>query len=451
MKIRLYFDNRPGEDGKKPVRMSVSLLGKRCVTTLGCSMSDDEFRTFLSAYDGSSTATKAKHPRQGELLRLLRNIADRLEWESEKVRRNEQTLAALDIAGVVNECKGRRPKERNTQVDGIRLFATFINEELKHKDLSQATLNQLMIMRRDLQKTYRQLSIDEMATKEWVSSYVDLMVSRGYNSNTVRSKYRSLHWFLKWAFRNDYCDDNFDRYRFELKTVESHERLVIFLTMDELMAIRAYDADPNDVLCKDFFLFQCFTGLRYSDAIKVKNSDIHDGIITIVSQKTGILLHNRLNSYALEIVKKYHNKFGETLFPYVSDGTVNVHIRRICKQVGIMELVTKYEYRDHKRIEITGPKWQFVSTHVGRKSFVVNSLDLGLTPTQVIGYTGHSSIVAMQPYVSISQKKKDAAMDVWDNAIAAKNRDKEVEELNRQIELLKKRVESLKRSDDIED
>lgn len=439
MKIRLYFDNRPGEDGRKPVRMSVSLLGRRQITSLGCAMSDDEFKTFMSAYDGSAEATKQKHPRQAELLRLLRNIYDRLEWEAEKVNRCELSKDALDIAGIINECKGKQHKERTTKIEVPRLFYTFIDEERKRKDLSQATLNQLGILRRDLEKTFPHLTIDTMATKEWVSEYVDLMVRRGYNSNTVRSKYRYLHWFLKWAFRNDYCNDNFERYRFELKVVDSHERLVVFLTMDEIMTIRNYDADPNDVLCKDFFLFQCFTGLRYSDAIKVKNSDIHDDVLTIYTQKTGVLLHNKLNRFALEIVKKYHNRFGETLFPYVSDGTVNIHIRRICQQVGIKELVTKYEYRDHQRTEITGPKWQFVSTHVGRKSFVVNSLDMGLTPTQVIGYTGHSSIMAMHPYVSISQKKKDAAMDVWDNTGAAS----EVTRLKLQMKELKKRLAKL--------
>ena len=209
------------------------------------------------------------------------------------------------------------------------------------------------------------------------------------------------------------------------------------------MAIRDYDAEPNSVLCKDIFLFQCFTGLRYSDAIKIKNTDLHGDVLTIFTQKTGVLLHNKLNKYALEIAEKYHNKFGETLFPHVSDGTINVHIRQICRQIGINEIVTKYEYRNHQRIEITGPKWQFITTHVGRKSFVVNSLDMGLTATQVIGYTGHSSITAMQPYISISQKKKDAAMDVWNNADEYSVNKGEVAELKTQIEALKRRVEEL--------
>lgn len=443
MRIKLYTDNRPDKTGRKPVRLSVSLLGRRLVTSLGCAMSDAEFETFSKCFRGEQTSSNIKHPRHNELLRTLGIISDKLEWEAEKVKRGELSAEGIDILGIVNECKGTKPRDIVPTLDTAGLFLRFVEDERKKKDLSNSTLNQIFCLYRDLQRSYPRITIDRASSKAWVQDYMEMLVKRGYNNSSVQSRYRYLIWFLKWAFRNNYCDDDFLRYKFELKTVTSRERLVVFLTMDEIMAIRNHPTDPNDVLCKDIFLFQCFTGLRYSDAIKVKNTDIHEDMITIVTQKTGVLLQNKLNKFALEIVNKYHNKFEETLFPYVSDGTINIHIRRVCRQIGLNEIVTKYEYRNHKREVITGPKWQFITTHVGRKSFVVNSLDMGLTATQVIGYTGHSSITAMQPYISISQKKKDAAMDVWNKAGNTSDKQREIEEINRQIETLKKRVEDL--------
>lgn len=404
-------------------------------------MSEDEFDTFLKSFRGDQVQSKKKHPRHNELLRLLGLISDKLEWESEKVKRGELSVEGIDIAGIVNECKGTKPRLAEKALQVHSLFFQFIEDEQKKKDLSKSTINQLFGMYRDLQRSFPKLTIDRAATKSWVQEYMDLLAKRGYNNNTIQSKYRFLYWFLKWAFRNNFCDDDFSRYKFELKTVSARERLVVFLTMEEIMAIREYQAEPDDVLCRDIFLFQCFTGLRYSDVMRLKNTDIHGDMLTIFTQKTGVLLHNKLNKYALEIANKYHNKFDNALFPYVSDGTINIHIRRICQQVGINELVTKYEYRNHQREEITGPKWQFITTHVGRKSFVVNSLDMGLTATQVIGYTGHSSITAMEPYISISQKKKDAAMDVWNVAV---EQDNEIASLSRQIEIIKRRIEDLK-------
>lgn len=444
MRIKLYTDNRADKDGRKPVRVSVSLLGRRHVTSLGCAMSGEEFEALTSCYYGGTPKTKVRHPRHNELIRMLHTLSDKLEWEAEKVSRGELTPASIDIAGIVNDCKGKTRKPlKDPSIIAPQLMLKFIAEERKVKDLHQATVNQMCGLQRDLNKVYPNLTIETAATKAWLQEFIELMVKRGYNSNTVRSKYRYLHWFLKWSFQNGYCDNDFDRFKFELRVANPQERVVMFLTFDEIMAIRAYKPDPGSVLCRDVFLFQCFTGLRYSDAINLKNTDIKDGVLTIIVHKTGKLLHNRLNKYALEIAKKYHNKFGDNLFPYVSDGTINVHIRRICKALKMNDHVTKWEYRNHQRIEVVMPKWQMVTTHVGRKSFIVNSLDFDLTPTQVIGYTGHSSIMAMHPYVSISQKKKDAAMDVWNKAEAAPSSKNEINKLKAQIKELEKRLESL--------
>lgn len=443
MKIKLYLDKRQDKSGKRPVRLSVATLGNRYITSLGCSMNDDEFEALSKSFAGQKPLSKARHQRHAELIRMLNKISDKIEWEVEKVKRGELSSGSIDIAGIVNECKGRKKTSQEEKHDAAQLILKFIDVEKKSKDLSKSSIIQFMGLYRDIRRSFPGLTIEDASTKVWLQKYLDMYDRRGYNSNTIRSKYRLIHWFLKWAYQNGFCDDDFTRFKFELKVVSTQERFVVFLTMDEIMAIKNHETDPNSILCKDIFLFQCFTGLRYSDVIKLKNTDINLDMITIMTQKTGVLLHNKLNAMALEIVEKYHNKFGETLFPYVSDGTINIHIREICRQLGMNQIITRYEYRNHEREEITGPKWQFISTHVGRKSFVVNSLDMGLTATQVIGYTGHSSIQAMQPYISISQKKKDAAMDVWDNAIAASDKKDELDDLYGQIEALKKRISEL--------
>lgn len=443
MKIRLYTDKKSDRE-RKPVRLSISLLGRRHMTSLGCNMTDGEFTALSECFYHGQTKSRVKHQRHNELLRVLRSISDKLEWEVEKCNRGEITADSIDIAGVVNECKGVKRKAKRDEINATQLFLKFIMQESKNKDLSKSTSDHLYCIHRDIEKTFPSLSVERVSSKEWLQEYMEILTNRGYNNNSIRSTHKFLHWFLKWAYQNGYCGNDFERFKFELKTVDSHERLVVFLTMDEILAIKNHDTAEEYRLCKDIFLFQCFTGLRYSDVVKIKKSDIRGDMLTMVSQKTGILLHNRLNSMAVEIANRYMDIIGEKLFPHICNRDMNLKLREICKQVGINETVTKYEYRNHERIAITAPKWQFITTHVGRKSFVVNSLDMGLTATQVIGYTGHSSITAMQPYISISQKKKDAAMDVWDNAITASANSSEIDELESQLVAIKKRIKDLK-------
>ena len=150
MRIKLYTDNRPDKTGRKPVRLSVSLLGRRLVTSLGCAMSDEEFDTFSKCFRGEQPSSKTKHPRHNELIRLLGIISDKLEWEVEKVKRGELSADGLDISGIVNECKGIKPRNTVHSIEAAGLFLRFVEDERKKKDLSKSTLNQIFCLYRDL-------------------------------------------------------------------------------------------------------------------------------------------------------------------------------------------------------------------------------------------------------------------------------------------------------------
>lgn len=461
MRIRLYIDKRQNKDGTFPVRLSVSLYGKRYMTTLGYSMTESQFDNLHRAFNGAGVVNDDLHTQHQTILRTLRTIGDKLDWEETKVKRGEKKADEIDLSAIINECKGREAKQQVEYKTFEELFLCFSISEKNRKDISDQTLNLLSSFRRKILSDYPGITIDVMATKSWVQRFVETEVSKGMSNVTVRSSYRILHWFLVWAYQNDYCTNDFMSYRFELKIIETREKLVVFLTLDEIQKIQMLNLPPHIDLYRDIFLFQCFTGLRYSDVHKLRCSDINGDTMTLVTQKTGVALQNKLNRYALEIVDKYKDRYGERLFPAVSLTNINHFVKIIAKLAEIDEPVTKVEYRNHRREEITLPKWQLMSSHVGRKTFVVNSLDMGLTATQVIGYTGHSSITAMQPYISISRKKKDAAMDIWDNADIEDNKkgtpkdqsptdapDTEINKLKSEIKALERRLEALKRDND---
>ena len=158
-------------------------------------------------------------------------------------------------------------------------------------------------------------------------------------------------------------------------------------------------------------------------------------------RKTGTYIENRLNRYALRIVEKYMRQPGENLFPFLNMNSVELYLKQIGKLAGLTQQIRKVEYRQHEKCETVYKKYELMTTHVGRKTFVVNSLDMGLTATQVIEYTGHSSIQAMEPYISISRKKKDEAMNVWDEHGSRKNE----EEIESQIAELTERLRQLRK------
>lgn len=56
---------------------------------------------------------------------------------------------------------------------------------------------------------------------------------------------------------------------------------------------------------RDVFLFQCFTGLRYSDVFNLRRSDVKENHIEITTVKTADSLIIELNNHSKAILDKY--------------------------------------------------------------------------------------------------------------------------------------------------
>lgn len=442
MKLKLYLDKRQMRSGGHQVRLSVAFLGRRFVTSLGASMTAEELANLNADFTNSCQVSSVRHPQHRELLQKLQQLRDAMEWEQQKVERGELQLDDVDFSSIVNRIKGKPVRAKKNRHTPSNTWLEFLSEETKKKDLAPSTTSALSSFFKRFSAFAGDKTFEQVATADFVDSWAQWNVSRGVNNNTAKSQVYYLIWYLVWCFRKGYCGDDFKRYHFELKTRDRKESVVIFLTMDEIASVEQLELDGNIALARDIFLFQCFTGLRISDVRRLKKQDLHDGVLRITIQKTGSFIENKLNNRAIAIASKYSDSASETLFPFLNTNSLELYLKQIGKMAGIDEPVRRVDYRSHKRTEIILPKWQLLTTHVGRKSFVVNSLDLGLTATQVIGYTGHSSINAMQPYISISQKKKDAAMDVWDKT--STETDAEISRLENEIEVLMARLEALK-------
>ncbi len=76
----------------------------------------------------------------------------------------------------------------------------------------------------------------------------------------------------------------------------------------------------------------------------------------------------------------------------------------------------KISYVGEKRIEKTVPKYEFITTHIARKTFVTLSIENGILPDVIMKITGHKSYDVFKKYEKITSKLVDKEMArVWDN------------------------------------
>ena len=241
----------------------------------------------------------------------------------------------------------------------------------------------------------------------------------GLNNTTIRKKLEYLTWFLRWARDSGFAvNPAFKTFKPTLKQAQNK---VIYLTKDELARIRDLDLSwtPRLEPVRDIFLFCCLTSLRHSDADNLRRTDVKGEHIEVTTIKTGDSVSIKLNKNALAILEKYKDvPFpGNRALPSYTNQAMNRSLKELCQLAGIDEPIRITTYKGSTRKDEVHPKWELVGTHTGRRTFIVHALSMGISPSVVMKWTGHSDYKAMKPYIDIVDSAKDEAMAKFDNLL----------------------------------
>lgn len=223
---------------------------------------------------------------------------------------------------------------------------------------------------------------------------------------------KTLKTFMTWAHEREY-HDNVQYKKFKAKEDDTE---VIYLTMDELLALYNYKFDSKRLEhVRDTYCFGCFTGLRFSDIKQLMPSNIFDNHIKLNIQKTKVKDHViPLNVYSKAILEKYKDTIYEPL-PTISGQKFNKYIKECCKKVEINKPLTITRYVGQKRIDTTYKKYELITSHTARKTFATNSLIMGMKEMVVRNITGHKG-VSFNRYVKIAEDFKQSEMDnTWNH------------------------------------
>lgn len=237
-------------------------------------------------------------------------------------------------------------------------------------------------------------------------------INRKAKDNYFAKIISSLKAFLTWCHKRGYVKDL--TYK-EFKATE-RDKDVIYLTMDELMTLNDFQfTSYKRSRARDLFCFMCFTGMRVSDLQNLKREHIRDEQIfkTIVkTHKTEVI---PLNKYARTILGRYEHQEDRPL-PKLSAQKINDHIKECCEEAGIKDLVNYVDYSGGKAREHSEPKYKLITNHTARKTFITNSIMLGMNTKTIKEITGHKKDSVFNKYVKISEEFKKLEMErTWDS------------------------------------
>ena len=165
-------------------------------------------------------------------------------------------------------------------------------------------------------------------------------------------------------------------------------------------------------LVRDLFLFQIFTGIRYSDLVNVNKSYVIDNSLSFEMWKVQKQVLIPLHPKAREILIKYNYKLGEQCKALQN---YNLDIKTVCQKAGITENFKSLKIKLNRKVSDDTPLYKLVSTHVGRTTFITHALISGITPFVVMTYTGHEKVETLAAYMRMAGNMAKESFTKFEN------------------------------------
>ena len=311
---------------------------------------------------------------------------------------------------------GRKGAPSRTTPLVSQVFGEYISRESVLRSWSSGTNSLAGEVRKSLVEFNPELRIDELDQPRFEEFYLWMVNDKCFANRTTRQRMMAMRSFLRWARMEGYpIGEKVEEFRPRIKIVP---KTVVWLKWDELQSLYAFRDEeslaPSWKKVLDCFLLSCFTGMRISDVINLRWSDVGENHLRVVTKKTSAPLYIDLNKYSRALVEAYRGSGSEFVMPRVDNQNLNVTIKRVCRDAGINENVTIVEYEGGRRVERVSEKYKEISMHSGRRTFICNSLSLGISPTTIMKWTGHSDYESMKPYIDVCDADKAAAMSKFD-------------------------------------
>lgn len=405
-------------DGTGRLRLKIRWNGNEIYITTG-------FYVVKSRWNGTRCMPRSVH-RSGKSKIAAVEVNKSLDEIEDKIDRvffEAEMSNKMPAIGELRQLFSRRGQQQSGY-DFKTLYANFIAEGCTKRDWAANTVKSVKQVLNLVLKFDEDASI-EAIDNNWLDRFVEYQKTHklsdkrfmaggdGYSNPVIQKNCRVFRWFLKWAGEKGIVPKSLAEFHPHLKTIT---KPVIFLDWEELMKVWNLKLDEGGWLDKarDLFCFESFTSLRYSDVVCLEKSQVSDDVIRVVTVKTATALEIDLNKYSRAILEKYKDLSGDKALPYMTNHHLNYYIKQVGKMAGIDEIVTISQFYGSDRMRERYPKWQLLSSHAGRRTFICNALALGISPNVVMKWTGHSEYSAMRPYIDIADSIKRESMSKFD-------------------------------------
>jgi site-specific recombinase XerD len=243
----------------------------------------------------------------------------------------------------------------------------YMSESLRNQ--YKKTIEQIVNFEKKRKEKILFEKIDSDLLYEFVEHFEDL----GYNASTIEKQITRFKFFCFRAVEMNIRVNTGFKSRIYID--KDNESDGVYLNESEIK--RIYDLDlshDNDLdNIRDLLVIASYTGLRVSDLMtSLKFENIKNEFIEIRTKKTNSYVKIPLHKYVREILNK---RFGQ-LPSKTSSSTYNRKIKLVCRLAEIDNQIYGFKMNPETRRKEFAyyPKFELITSHTGRRSFVSNHI-----------------------------------------------------------------------------
>jgi integrase len=222
------------------------------------------------------------------------------------------------------------------------------------------------------------------------------------SENTQGTRCKNFKRVYEWALKKQFPLPDIEWKKIKPKGYKAD---FVVLDIEKLKQLREYNpTEQHYQRVRDIFLVLCYTGMRYSDYLRLSDKDIHNNYIVKVENKTTTRFRIPISKHIAHIV---HNRP-----PKMANQVFNRSIKEIGQKLGWDEEVM---IRQSLKSHVTKKFYECLKSHIGRHTAATQWLTNGIKVPTVMSWTGWSQDDMAYYYSDLMKTDTDKEMELIDN------------------------------------
>jgi len=365
----------------------------------------EELESVLAEFAETTATTRTVFVSRAD---TIRNQITRLEKLLDAKKTELEELEAITETGQANK--------------PLHLFSDMLSEFQKHlKNIGRtpSTVKTYTVMGNIL-NNYRPNIEVEQINLNLLNDIQTHFVKKQTHNSSIEVFFIQFKAAYKWMAEEVNVDTSFLKKFVSFKGQKDKDN--ICLNKKELAAFQELQIKTKGQhKTRELFLLACHTGLRYSDYIfdraciqdetyeNEKGEWINSKVLLLETLKSGQKIAVPLSEAALEILERNNYQF---IRP--SEAQFNQALRAIGKKIPELQYDVMTRFKSGtETIQVKKKKYELLSSHVARKTFIDRKFSEGATPMAISQWVGHADTSTLEKhYVNKAELAKREAWKI---------------------------------------